>query len=144
MQLNPYIKAMKDFAFLTESFLITKPLNINISNKRRLCSSMDPFLVFRVALFNIYKIYKRFFIFQGGFEVLKLQYFKLLCQRHIQNLLKHLRWSFLLKAVKSFLKKFILDIRVLSKSLYVTIDCNSTTTGNLLWRIINSQIVNIL
>ena len=115
---------MKDFAFLTESFLITKPLNINISNKRRLCSTMDPVLVFRVALFNIYKIYKRFFIFQGGFEVLKLQYFKLLCQRHIQNLLKHLRWSFLLKAVKSFLKKFILDIRVLSKSLYVTIDCN--------------------
>ena len=115
---------MKDFAFLTESFLITKPLNINISNKRRLCSTVDPFSVFRVALFNIYKIYKRFFIFQGGFKVLKLQYFKLLCQRHIQNLLKHLRWSFLLKVVKSFLKKFILDIRVLSKPLYVTIDCN--------------------
>ena len=33
----------------------------------------------RAVLHNIYKIYKRFYIFQGGFEVLKLQSLKLLC-----------------------------------------------------------------
>ena len=76
-----------------------------MSSKKRLCSTVDLFSVIRVILFNICKIYKHFDLFQGGFEVLKLQYFKLLCQRHIQNLLKHLRWSFLLKAVKSFQRK---------------------------------------
>ena len=50
----------------------------------------------------LYKMYKCFYLFQGGFEVLKLHYFKHLCQKHIQNFLKHLRWNFLLKAVKSF------------------------------------------
>ena len=45
----------------------------------RLCSAADLFSVVRVVLFNIHKIYKRFYIFQGGFGVLKLQYFKLLC-----------------------------------------------------------------
>ena len=85
---------------------------------------MDQFSVVRVILFNIYKIYKGVFIFQGGFEVSKLHYFKLLCKRHTQNLFKHLRWSFLQKAVKSFQKKIILDIWVLNKSLIVNIDCN--------------------
>ena len=93
------MKTKNDVAFLTGSILITNSLNINISNKNRLCSTVDLFSVVRVILFNIYKIYKRFHLFEGGFEVLKLQYFKLLSQRHIQNLLKHLRWSFLLKSI---------------------------------------------
>ena len=60
---------------------------------------------------SIYTKYTNvFYFFQGRFEVLKLQNFKHLCQRHIQNLLKHLRWSSLLKAVKSLKEKFILDI----------------------------------
>ena len=102
---TPSIKTKKDFAFLARSFLITKSLNIDISSKKRLCSTVDLFSVVRVILFNIYKIYKRFFNFQGGFEVLKLQYFKLLCQIQIQSLLKHLRRSFLQRAVEPFLKK---------------------------------------
>ena len=40
---------------------------------------MDLFPVARVVLFNAYKIYKSFCIFQRGFEVLKSQYFELLC-----------------------------------------------------------------
>ena len=70
--------------------------------KKRLSSTVDLFSVITVILFKIYKIYKRFYLFQGGFEVSKLQYFKLPCQWHIQHLLKYLRWSFFLKAVKSF------------------------------------------
>ena len=82
------MKAKNDVAFLTGSILITNSLNIDISSKKRLWSTVDLFSVVRVILFNMYKIYQRFYLFQGGFEVLKLQYFKLLCQRHIQNLLK--------------------------------------------------------
>ena len=99
---TPSIKTKNEVVFLTRLFLITNSLNID---KKRLCSTVDLFYVVRVILFSIYKIYKRFYFFQGGFEVLKLQYFKLLYQGHIQNLLKHLRWSFLLKAVKSFQRK---------------------------------------
>ena len=102
-QLNPFHENKEWCCFLT-GFLITNSLNIHISSKKRLCSTVDLFSVVRVILFNMYKIYKRFDHLQGGFEVFKLQYFKFLCQKHIQNLLKHPRWSFLLKAVKSFQK----------------------------------------
>ena len=77
---------MEDFAFSTKSILITNSLNISIFSKKRLCSTVDLFSVVRVLLFSIYKTYKRFFHFSGRFKVLKSQYFKLLCQRHIQNL----------------------------------------------------------
>ena len=74
---------------------------------------------------SIYTEYKTVFSFfigrRGEGEVLKLQYFKLLCQKHIQNFHKHLRWSFLLKIVKS-LKKIILDILVLTKLLTVMLE----------------------
>ena len=102
---TPSIKSKNEVAFLTGSFLITNSLNRDISSKKRLCSTVDLFFVVRVILFSIYKICKRFYFFQGRFEVLKLQYFKHLCQRHIKNLLKHLKWSFLLKGVKSFQRK---------------------------------------
>ena len=65
------MKTKKDFAFLTGSFLITKSLNIDIFSKKKLCSTVDLFSVARVISFNIYKIYKLIFIFQGGFELLK-------------------------------------------------------------------------
>ena len=87
---TPYIKTKKYLAFLTESFLVTKSLNTYITSKKRLCSTMDLFSVVRAILFNIYKIYKRFFHFWGREwgEVwsFKLQYFKLLCRKYIQNL----------------------------------------------------------
>ena len=51
---------------------------MNISTKKRLCSTADLFSFVSVVLFDTYKIYKRYHIFQGGFEVLKLQYFKLI------------------------------------------------------------------
>ena len=102
---TPSIKTKDDVAFLTGWFLITNPLNTDISSKKRWCTTVDLFSVVRVILFNIYKLYKNFHLFQERFEVLKLQYFKHLCQRHIKNLLKHLRWSFLLKAAKSFQRK---------------------------------------
>ena len=51
---------------------------MNISSKKRFCSTADLFSFARVVLLNIYKAYKRFYISQGGFEVLKLQYFKLM------------------------------------------------------------------
>ena len=74
---------------------------------------------------SIYTEYTNVFSFfigrRGEGEVLKLQYFKLLCQKHIQNVHKHLRWSFLLKIVKS-LKKIILDILVLTKLLTVMLE----------------------
>ena len=41
------------------------------------------------------------------------------CQRRVQNLLKHLRWSFLLKAVNSFYKKIHLRFWVLNRPLMV-------------------------
>ena len=50
----------------------------NISTNKKLCNTLDLFSVGRVVLFNIYKIYKRLYIFQGDFEVLKLQYFNLM------------------------------------------------------------------
>ena len=118
---NPTIKT-KNVAFLTGSYLITNSLNVDISSKKGLCNIVYLFSVIWVMLFNIYKIYKRFYLFQRGVEVLKLQYFKLLCQAHTQNL--HLTWSFLLKAVRSFKKRFILNIKVLNKPLIVTIYCH--------------------
>ena len=121
---TPSLKTKSDVAFLTRSFLITNSLNIDISSKKRLWSTVELFPVVRVILYNIQKIYKRFYLFYGGFEVLKLEYFKLLCERHIQSLLKHLGWSFLLKAVKSFQRKIHVDIWVLNKPLIVTTDCN--------------------
>ena len=102
---TPSIKAKNEVAFLTASFLITNSLNIDISSKKRLCRTVDVFSFVRVILLNIYKIYKRFCLIQGRFEVLKLQYFKHMCQRYIQNLLNYLRWSFLLKVIKSFHRK---------------------------------------
>ena len=104
-QLNSSIKTKNNVAFLTRSFLINNSLTMDISSKKRLCGTVDLFSVARGFLSSIYKIYKRFYLFQGGSEVLKLLYFQLLCQRHIQNLVEHLRWSFLLKAVISFQKK---------------------------------------
>ena len=66
---------------------MTKSLNIDISSKKKLSSAVDLFYVVRVILFTIYRIYESVFHFSEGgkFEVLKLQYFKLLCQRHIEN-----------------------------------------------------------
>ena len=43
---------------------------MNISSKKRLYITVEVFSVVRVVLFNIYKIYKYFYIFQGDFEVL--------------------------------------------------------------------------
>ena len=65
-------------------------MNIDIPNKKKLFGTVDPFSIIRVILFNIYKKYKRFYLFQGRFEVLKLEYFKHLCQTYIKSLLKHL------------------------------------------------------
>ena len=73
---------------------------------------------------SIYTKYTNVFFFQGRFKVLKLQYFKHLCRRHIKNLLKHLKWSFCWKALSLFKKRFILDIWVLNTSLIIIIDCN--------------------
>ena len=117
---TPFIKTKNDVAFLTGSFLIMNSLNMDISTKKKLCSTVDLFSVASIILFNIYKIYKRFYYSQGGLEVLKLQYVKHLYQRHIQNLLKHLRWRPFLKAVKPLKQIFILDIWGLNK----LIDCN--------------------
>ena len=54
-------------------------------------------------------MYKRLYIFQGDFKVLKLQYFKLLCvlllPDTIQNPIRYLRRSFLLEAINSFHEK---------------------------------------
>ena len=75
----------------------------------RLCSTVDLFSVARVVLFNTYKIYKRFLVFQRGFEVLKLQYFKLLCVLSLSEPYSEPTQTFeiepLLKAVNSFHKK---------------------------------------
>ena len=60
--------------FLTGSFLITNSLS-----KKRLCSTADLFSIIRIFLINSHKICKNLYIFQRGFEVLKLQYFKPLC-----------------------------------------------------------------
>ena len=127
----PSIKARNDFAFSTGSFLITKSLNIERSSEKRLCSTEDLFSVVRV-IFSIYTKYTNvFFILQEGFEVLKLQYFKLQCQRHIQNLLKHLRWSFLLKSVKSFRNKLFLIFGFWISSWLLPLILICTTVGKL-------------
>ena len=52
---------------------------IDISGKKKLCSTAALFFVVRVVLVNTYKIYKRFYDFQRDFEILKLQYINLLC-----------------------------------------------------------------
>ena len=107
-QLNPFYKNKEWCYFLTGSFLVTNSLNIDVASKKRLCSTVDLVVsVVRIVLFNIYKIYKRFYIFQGSYNILNFYVYH--CQRHIQNLLKHLRWSFLLKAVNNA-QPFILDI----------------------------------
>ena len=102
---NPSIKAKNNVAFLTGSFLITNSLNIDISSKRDYAALWSYFLLLGLFCSINTKYTNVFYLFEGGFEVLKLQYFKLLCQRHIQNLLNHLRWSLLLKAVKSSQRK---------------------------------------
>ena len=94
---NPSVKTKNGIAFLAGSFLMINSLNIDISSKKRLCSTMELFSVVRVIFFNKYKIYKRYLPFSGRVWSFKLQYFKLL--------LKHPRWSFLLKVVKSFQRK---------------------------------------
>ena len=100
------MKINNGVTILTGSFLVTNSLNKDISSKKRLCSTVDLFSVVRVVLMNTYKICKRFYIFQRDFKVLKLQYFKLLCVLSLsEDLIKLLRWRFLLKAVNSFHKK---------------------------------------
>ena len=47
-----------------------------------------------------------------------------LCQRRIQSLIKHLRWSILLKVVNSFYKKIDLGYLGLNKPQIVTNYCN--------------------
>ena len=123
-QLNPFHKNKEGCCFFNRIIFNYQIVEYRHIQQREIMQHCGPIFVVRVILFSIYKIYKRFLIFQGGFQVLKLRYFKLLCQKHIQNLLKDLRWSFLLKAVKSFQKKFILDIWVLNKLLIATIDSN--------------------
>ena len=55
MQLNPLHKKKEGFrAFFIVSFLITKSLNIDISGKKRLCSTVDLFSVVRVVLYVQY------------------------------------------------------------------------------------------
>ena len=63
------LKTKNGVAFSTRSFLITNSLNIDISSKKGLYSNVDLFSVVRVVLFNMYKLYKRFYIFHGKFEV---------------------------------------------------------------------------
>ena len=96
---NPLHKNKGWCCFFNWRVFITNSWNIDISRKKRLCSTVELLSVVGVILFNIYKIYKRFYLFKGRFEVLKLQYFKPLSQRCIQNLLRHLRWNFLLKVL---------------------------------------------
>ena len=74
MQLNHLLKSKEGFCFLIGSFLITKSLNIDISSKKRLSSTVDLFSVVRVILFNIYKIYKPFFSFNFRAEVGSLKF----------------------------------------------------------------------
>ena len=70
-QLNPFYKNKEWCYFLTGSFLITNSLNIDLASKNRLCSTVDLVVsVVRIVLFNIYKIYKRFYIFQGSYNIL--------------------------------------------------------------------------
>ena len=49
---TPSIKTKDDVAFLTGSFSIANSLNIDISSKMRLCSTVDLFSVVRVILFK--------------------------------------------------------------------------------------------
>ena len=91
---TPSVKTKKDFAFLTGSFSIIKSLNHQIypyPSKRDYTVLWTYFLLLELfcSMYTKYAIV--FFHFSWGegggrFEVLKLLYFKLLCQRHIQNL----------------------------------------------------------
>ena len=72
-QLNPFYKNKEWCYILTGSFLITNSLNIDVASKKRLCSTVDLVVsVVRIVLFNIYKIYKRFYIFQGSYNISNL------------------------------------------------------------------------
>ena len=121
---NPSIKTKNDLAFLTWSFLITHSLNIDISSKKRLCSTVDLFSVVRVILFNIYKIHQRFYLCREG---LKLWNYNILsfCVRSIFRTFSNI-WdrAFCWKLLSLLKKRFILDIWLLNKPLIVTIDCN--------------------
>ena len=103
-------------------------MNIDISSKKRLCSTVDLFSVVRVILFNIHKkIQTFFFIFQGevggegggGEEGLKFQNHNILnfCVRGIFRTYQTSEME--LFAVKSFQKILILDIWILNKTLIV-------------------------
>ena len=103
------IKTKKNFAFLTGSFLITKSLNIDIYSKKRLLyTALWSYFLLLELFCSIYTKHTNVcFIFQGGgrFEVLKLQYFNLLCQRHIQNLSNIWDRAFCWKLFSLFKKK---------------------------------------
>ena len=102
-QLNPLDKNKEWCRFFNMIILNYQLIEYRHTSKKRLYSNVDVFSVARVILFNTYKIYKRFYLFQGSFKLLK--YLKHLCQRQIKNLLKRLKWRILLKVVKSFQRK---------------------------------------
>ena len=114
----PSIKTTNDASFLTGSFLITNSFNIDISDNNRSCSTVDLFSVVQYM-----QHIQTFLPYSWRVLSFKKQYFNLMCHRQLQNLLKHLKWSVLLKSVKSFQKK-TLDIWVLNKPLLVSSDCN--------------------
>ena len=82
------IKTKNGVAFLTGSFLITNPLNVDTSSTKRLYTTVDLFSVDRVVVFNINKVYT-FTFFK---EVLKFWNYNILsfcmfyyCQRRVQT-----------------------------------------------------------
>ena len=133
--LNRFHKNKEWCCFLTASFSIINSLNIDISRKKEIMQRCGPIFCccncFVQYIQNI-QTFLQFFWEVSKFYNYNLPSFRLCChyQKCIQNLLKHLRWSFLLKAFDSFHKRLILDIWVLNKPLIVTIviftliDCN--------------------
>ena len=128
------IKTKNGVAFSTGSFLITNSLNMDVSYKKRLCSTLDIFSVFRVVLFNTYKNRN---IFTFSRKVLKFWNYNIWsfsmsshCQWRIQNLMKH-PGAFCRKPLGLFTKRFIVDIWV----RIVTIDCNMYYCEKVTWKV---------
>ena len=69
---------------------------MDISLEKHYAVPWTYFSVARVLLFNIYKTYKRFHIFQGGFEVSKLQHFNRI------SILEVFFWKDVLKICNKF------------------------------------------
>ena len=122
---TPSIKTKNDAPFLTGWFLITNSLNIDISSKNKLSSSVDLLSIVMVILFNIYKIYKCFYLFQGEFEVLNYNILGF-CVRGVFRTFSNI-WdgAFCWKLFNLLKKRFVLDIWVLNKPPIVTNDCNT-------------------